>query len=297
MELLQLRYFVALAHSQHLTKTAEQMVVSPPAISASIGRLEKELGVQLFDRVGRSVKLNRMGKLYLSRIEQALELIDDGTYVLSQAVAGDANTLTISLWNSVIYDLPVSLFRKEHPEVHLKQFFFDPLVTNSTQPTGACDFIIAPIDSFKNQEWNSKIIFCDHIMLGISPNHPRAASCGNDINLSDFQNEWFIFPSYGSFARRCRELCLQAGFIPKIRVECDYTLRPKLVLEENGVCLTTHTAKLSGIYEGIPIKRIKDPPSERYQALFWKKGRSLSNTAEMFLNFMVEYYKHVEPYE
>ena len=64
MEFLQLRYFVELAKREHLTQVAEAMYVSPSAISSSISRLEEELGVKLFDRVGRNIKLSPYGKEY-----------------------------------------------------------------------------------------------------------------------------------------------------------------------------------------------------------------------------------------
>ena len=58
MDLLQLKYFSELAKRQHLNKTAQEMLVTPSAISSSLARLEKEMGVKLFDRVGRNIRLN-----------------------------------------------------------------------------------------------------------------------------------------------------------------------------------------------------------------------------------------------
>ena len=64
MNLLHLEYFRALANIQHVQKTGEYLHVSPSAISAGIRSLEQELGVQLFNRVGRSMKLNDCGKVF-----------------------------------------------------------------------------------------------------------------------------------------------------------------------------------------------------------------------------------------
>ena len=61
MELLQLRYFLALAEKQNLTKTADQLLISPSSLSLTISKLEKELGVQLFTRSGRKIRLNSCG--------------------------------------------------------------------------------------------------------------------------------------------------------------------------------------------------------------------------------------------
>ena len=50
MELLQLRYFKAVAENESLTQTANKLFISPPSLSSTISRLEKELGTELFDR-------------------------------------------------------------------------------------------------------------------------------------------------------------------------------------------------------------------------------------------------------
>ncbi|WP_144053543.1 LysR family transcriptional regulator [Clostridium saccharoperbutylacetonicum] len=56
MDLLQLQYFKTVARLGHMTHTAEELHVAQPALSRTISKLEKELGVTLFDRVGRQIK-------------------------------------------------------------------------------------------------------------------------------------------------------------------------------------------------------------------------------------------------
>ena len=59
MELQQLRYFDEVARTQHVTNSAKKLNVAQPALTQSIRRLERELGVTLFERVGRNVRLTR----------------------------------------------------------------------------------------------------------------------------------------------------------------------------------------------------------------------------------------------
>ena len=58
MELQQLRYFDEVARTQHVTNSAKKLNVAQPALTQSIRRLERELGVTLFERVGRNVRLS-----------------------------------------------------------------------------------------------------------------------------------------------------------------------------------------------------------------------------------------------
>jgi len=63
------------------------MYVTPSAVSTSIARLEGELGVRLFDRVGRNMKLNQYGRIYKDHVDQVFKLLDDAT----QALASEKN--------------------------------------------------------------------------------------------------------------------------------------------------------------------------------------------------------------
>ena len=75
MDLVQLEYFKAVAESGHLTNAAKKLNVAQPALSVSISRLESEVGVPLFDRVGRGIYLNKCGEIYLEHVEQALNIM------------------------------------------------------------------------------------------------------------------------------------------------------------------------------------------------------------------------------
>ena len=71
VDLLQLRYFQAVARHQHVSRAAAELHVAQPALSRPIARLEAELGVPLFDRRGRRVRLNRFGAMFLARAGRA----------------------------------------------------------------------------------------------------------------------------------------------------------------------------------------------------------------------------------
>ena len=70
MELLQLKYFKTVAEIGKISAAAESLYISAPALSTSIARLEKELGVQLFDRSNNRIELNRQGHILLRYAKQ-----------------------------------------------------------------------------------------------------------------------------------------------------------------------------------------------------------------------------------
>ncbi|QDU30730.1 Hydrogen peroxide-inducible genes activator [Anatilimnocola aggregata] len=77
MEITQLRYFLKLAERGNFTRAAEDLLITQPALSRSIAKLEAELGQPVFERHARTVELTDSGKLLLARAEQILTLVDD----------------------------------------------------------------------------------------------------------------------------------------------------------------------------------------------------------------------------
>lgn len=78
MELLQLQYFLVVARLEHVTEAARTLHVTQSSLSKTIQRLEEDLGVPLFDRIGRKLRLNEFGSQFLRRVERALFELEQG---------------------------------------------------------------------------------------------------------------------------------------------------------------------------------------------------------------------------
>jgi len=95
MNLSQLYYFVSLAKTEQMKKTAEDLFVSQPSLSQGIHNLENEIGVQLFDRVGRRIKLNRYGQAFYEYINSAVINIDKAKKVVRSMSDLDTGEINI----------------------------------------------------------------------------------------------------------------------------------------------------------------------------------------------------------
>src|SRR5947199_10812952 len=91
----QLEYFSVIANLQHMSRAATQLGVSQPALSRALSKLEAELGVPLFDRIGRSIRLTHYGRLFQGRVTRALREIDDGRTELADLVDQDRGTVVL----------------------------------------------------------------------------------------------------------------------------------------------------------------------------------------------------------
>ncbi|HTU27355.1 MAG TPA: LysR family transcriptional regulator, partial [Pirellulales bacterium] len=123
MELRHLRYFLAVAQDAHFRRAAARMHVSQPTLSLQVQELEKELGVALFDRIGRRVRLTQAGQVFRDYAERALSVVQDGRTALAEIDGLVRGSLTVGVVQTVnAYLIPpiVSRFATEHPQVRLR---------------------------------------------------------------------------------------------------------------------------------------------------------------------------------
>lgn len=294
MELLQLKYFLELAEQQHLTRVAEKLYVSPSAISSSIARLESELGVKLFNRIGRSIELNEYGKLYFPYVKKALEGLDDGKKNLEDLRNNHNQYLTLVMTNPYIWQRVLDVFGREHPEIHFTHYLFDPIAVGHKVPNQDVDLIIASPDGFKDSAWNYTVLFEDRVALAVPPGHPF--SDRDSIKLEEAKDEWFVNLSESTFSDFCTKLCQCAGFTPKSRVTCDYMLRPDIAYREGMVALTTYNAVKAGIFQKMNIIPLSDAAAIRPQAIFYPKDRYLPTSAKLLKDYLIEFYHDYDPF-
>jgi DNA-binding transcriptional LysR family regulator len=122
VELRQLRYFVSLTEELHFGRAAEREHIAQPAFSQQIRRLERDLGVQLFNRTSRRVELTEPGRLFVGQARSILEAADDAITLVRHAGAGKHGRLRVAYSNGSDRGVPpevIDRFRAEHPRVDL----------------------------------------------------------------------------------------------------------------------------------------------------------------------------------
>lgn len=122
MELRHLRYFVAVAEEQNVTRAAVRLHVSQPPLTRQIHDLEDELGVELFERTGKAIKLTDAGRLFLAEARAALRRVEEAVKSVQAAVAKEQGELQVGYAPTPTIELlPVVLraFQKSAPGVRV----------------------------------------------------------------------------------------------------------------------------------------------------------------------------------
>lgn len=115
MELTQLRYFKTVAACENMSQAAEKLHISQPALSASVKRLEEELGVSLFDRTKNRIQLNDAGRLALTYADAVLDKAGEMTDVFARWLR-KGNLLSLGFFDPGPMRYSVARFQKEYPD-------------------------------------------------------------------------------------------------------------------------------------------------------------------------------------
>ncbi|MFE5318211.1 LysR family transcriptional regulator [Paenibacillus sp. NPDC056579] len=192
MELRQLHTFRTVASTLNFSRAAEVLNYVPSNVTMQIKGLEDELGVRLFDRLGKQLVLTTAGKRFLIHVQGVLNKLDEARSIVhdNEILSG---TLTISA-NEVIcaYRLPAvfQLFRSQHPGVrlifrsvsnqHLKQTLFE----------GAADVVFMLDESIRSTGLEVEPLLEETFCFFAAPDHPLAKL--TVLQLEDFHGEVFL---------------------------------------------------------------------------------------------------------
>jgi DNA-binding transcriptional LysR family regulator len=176
MEVRQLQIFRTLAEELNFTRTAEKVNTVQSNVTAQIKALEEELGVPLFDRLGRRVTLTDAGRRFQPFAEQALVVMEQGQRAIRNG-AEPSGPLRISAPESILtYRLPpvLRVFRRRFPMVEL---VFVPHIGDTFSAeldAGKIDLAINMCDTPSNPSYKSYRLRTERIFLFGEPSHPLA---------------------------------------------------------------------------------------------------------------------------
>ncbi|MFT3986004.1 MAG: LysR family transcriptional regulator [Lachnospiraceae bacterium] len=234
MELKRLHTFLTLSEIKNFTKTAEYLHYAQSNVTTQIQQLEKELGVRLFERMGKNITLTPEGEELTVYARQMIHLSDDLKYKFANK--NDYGRITIGASESIcIYRLPeiIKAYQAEHPNTELYLNVLDtadfiPLLTNNT-----IDIAFTLDVPINNSSIDTALQIDETICAFSIPENPLAQKPA--VSIEDFFNVPFILTG--------RDCCYRKMFEKDL---LDASITPKIVLETSSLQVIKQTV-LSGL--------------------------------------------------
>jgi DNA-binding transcriptional LysR family regulator len=260
MDLRRLRSFVAAAEELSFNRAAQRLRIAQPPLSNQIKQLEEELGVRLFERTSRGVRMTEAGEALLEEARRIFVQVDQTVNLVRRVGYGAVGRLTLGFVPSASNEvLPPILhsFRDRYPDVELflREMRPDRVVQRLHDKQIDVGFLYLPLD---DASLNIECVSREPLVLALAESHPLASKAR--VELQALAEEPFILPArypmpglYGQVT----EVCRQAGFVPKA-VQKDVWLMQTIVgLVAGGIGVALVPASLRNLHRrGVVYKSV-----------------------------------------
>jgi DNA-binding transcriptional LysR family regulator len=222
IEVRQARYFLAVAQTLHFGRAAEHLSMSQPPLSQAILQLERQLGVTLFDRGGRSVTLTETGRVFAAECQALVTVAQRAGEVATQAEAGLVGTLRIGVVTSALGEPllgTLETFRTDRPRVELRLTEVDTGWAQQALLRHEIDVALirpsTPVRGLRIRPWRH-----DEFVIALPPRHRLAADAPRPIDLAQCADEawvWLEREASPDYHDQLMATCRKAGFSPDVR--------------------------------------------------------------------------------
>jgi len=289
--LRQMRVFVSVARHLSFTRAARELHLTQPAVSQQVRLLEEEVGLPLFEKIGRKVQLAPAGTELLSYATQTLELMREASEALAAMRGLRRGILKLAAVSTAKYFAPslLSAFRLAYPEVTIKfdlgnrEEIIKQMAANDTdlvimgRPPRELETIAAP--------------FAKHPLVIIaSPDHPLAAR--RRIPLRQLASEQFLIREAGSGTRASMEHVFRERNVPfrvSMEVSSNETIKQAVMAGMGISFISAHTVGLELAAGKLVCLDIVGLPIMRDWYVMYLRDKHLAPIADAFRRFLLEH--------
>jgi LysR family hydrogen peroxide-inducible transcriptional activator len=288
MELHQLRYFVAVARFRSFTRAAEREHVSQPSLSQQIRKLEDELGVRLFDRLGRRIKLTAFGERFQQHASRVLEEISGARQEVEEFLKLKRGTVAVGAVPTVApYLLPKTLaaFSRACPGIGV-------VVREDLTPSlllqladGELDLALLSLP-VKRAEFVSETLIEEAMLLALPRRHPLAAR--RRVAFRDVSREPFLLLKDGHcFRDDVLEICKRSRLKPQVVFEGgQFDTLVAMVAAGTGITLLPEMARAHYRHRGVELREFVPPRPTRTIGIVRPKYKTLSPASRAFIEVL-----------
>ena len=277
----------------NMTKVAKEMYISQPSISQSINELEAELGVKLFDRIGKKLFLTHEGEVFLNYTRRILNLYDEGVKTIRDFNLNEKGRIVIGASTTIgIYILPeiIKEFSSKYKDIEISLIIENTKNIEKLILENKVDFAYVEGD-IHSEEIEREIIWKDELVF----------ICGDKNNLRNYdeiegrvlENEKLIMREEGSGTREHTELFLKKNKVKFTTfLELGNTEAIKKTVEANlGVGCLSYRVVEDKVKSGeLYMFRLLEGKIERDLYLISHNDKFISNNMKTFIEYTKKFY-------
>lgn len=302
MELRHLRYFRAIGREEHFGRAAIALRVAQPALTRQIRDLEAELGVELFERLPRGVRLSSAGRAFLDEVEEILSQVDRAVDRARRMGSGHLGTLRVGMSEIIAAYESISRgllhFRENEPGVALDLRSMGSVLQIAALKDGALDVGIvydAHIDERDAEGLERAKLGVGETMLAVHENHPLAAR--DSVTMAEIAEQPVLGPARATargYYDRLMAACIESGSAPDFVQECTTnSILFSLVSVGMGVGLVTTAGSRA------PVPNVRLVPIAdlglRFEVLLVWRALDRSAALRRFVDMMAQHAAGVLP--
>jgi LysR family transcriptional regulator, benzoate and cis,cis-muconate-responsive activator of ben and cat genes len=262
MELRHLRYFLAVAEELNFSRAAHRLNMAQPPLSQQIMQLETHLGVQLFERETRPIRLTVAGLTLLDQARPLIKRFDQLEIKMQLMGSGDTGSLAIGFIASAMYELLPSvlkIFRSKFPRVHLDLTEMTGLEQEEALHEHSIDVAFIRGES-TDEDFQGHVLVQEPLVVAV-PAQWEMAKQGT-LSIKSLSDQPFILyptkpdPSYANFVKAA---CREAGFEPRVVQEAN-ELQTAASLVASGIGIALMPASIKMLQRvGVAYIPLKEP--------------------------------------
>ena len=229
MDITALEYFKIIAKNGSLTKAAQQLHITQPAMSAMLKKLEEELGVELFDRTPNRIHLNKTGEVALVHVNTILRNVEQlKADVLS--AARQNQTLSIAFCDPGVRWFSVPRFSVAHPEIQVKDDLYEGDETVKLLSERVYDLMVTP-QKIKGNRIQSLPFLPVQVHLSVPETSNLAGR--STISIREIPAQALLYPQIGGYFLSQMEKVITEDHLPITLVKNNYNVTQHLIRTTN----------------------------------------------------------------
>lgn len=282
MEMLQLKYFYESAQNESFAKTAKKYMVPTTSVSASVRRLEKELGAPLFDRTGNSITLNSKGREFFSSVKHIFSELDSAVRSVNSDTSDKKHKINIlTCGTRALIATQIISYQKTHP---MTSFYVD--VNLDEKSFDKYDIIIMKEGAEELSDYESFYFRKFKVRVEAPEDSPL---CDKKLYLRQLENLPFVCTGvnnehYKMFIRACK----REGFMPNFIYECnDYACVDRFLRKGLAMDVALSSIGGSGLAQmGMKHLNIVDFDPTLTLNIYCKK-KNYSGAVKDFIDYLI----------